>query len=44
MSIIPHLSGGSGLAMGSGMFINPLLPEDSARFLRDDKIRPRVAS
>jgi UDPglucose--hexose-1-phosphate uridylyltransferase len=35
MSIIPHLAGGSGLAMGSGIFINPLLPEDSAKFLRE---------
>jgi UDPglucose--hexose-1-phosphate uridylyltransferase len=36
MSIIPHLAGSSGFAMGSGMFINPLCPEDSARFLRAD--------
>jgi UDPglucose--hexose-1-phosphate uridylyltransferase len=35
MSVIPHLSGGSGLAMGSGMYINPLVPEDSAAFLRE---------
>jgi UDPglucose--hexose-1-phosphate uridylyltransferase len=34
MSVIPHVSGGSGLAMGSGMFINALAPEDSAAFLR----------
>ena len=45
MSIIPHVAGGSGLAMGSGMFINPLLPEDSASFLRGEgEMRPRVAS
>lgn len=45
MSIIPHLAGGSGLAMGSGMFINPLLPEDSADFLREEAtVEPRVAS
>lgn len=34
MSVIPHLAGRSGLAMGSGIFINPLFPEDSAAFLR----------
>ena len=45
MSIIPHLAGGTGLALGSGMFVNPLLPEDSAAYLRDDQLaRPRVAS
>ena len=44
MSIIPHFSGGSGLALGSGMFINPLLPEDSAEFLREDnEVAPGVA-
>lgn len=44
MSVIPHLSGGSGLAMGSGMYINPLLPEDSAAFLRDgNEAASRVA-
>lgn len=40
MSVIPHLSGGSGLAMGSGMFINALLPEDSAAFLRVEETPP----
>jgi UDPglucose--hexose-1-phosphate uridylyltransferase len=45
MSVIPHVSGGSGLAMGSGMFINPLRPEDSADFLREGfEARPRAAS
>ena len=36
MSIVPHVAGGSGLAMGSGMYVNSLVPEESASFLRGD--------
>ena len=35
MSIIPQVSRTAGFEMGSGMFINPSIPEDTARFLRD---------
>ena len=35
MSIIPHVSTTAGFEMGSGMFINPSIPEDSANDLRN---------
>jgi|TARA_B100002003_G_C13737510_1_gene368032 UDPglucose--hexose-1-phosphate uridylyltransferase len=35
MSIIPHVSRVAGFEMGSGMFINPSIPEESAKFLRE---------
>ena len=35
MSIIPHVSATAGFEMGSGMFINPSIPEDSANYLRN---------
>lgn len=38
MVIIPRVSQSAGFEMGSGMFINTALPEQSAQFLRD--IRP----
>jgi len=37
MSIIPHVSRVAGFEMGSGMFINPSIPEESAKFLREAK-------
>lgn len=37
VTVIPRLSRTAGFEMGSGMFINPALPEDSAAFLRDVK-------
>jgi UDPglucose--hexose-1-phosphate uridylyltransferase len=33
-TIIPHVTKAAGFEMGSGMFINPALPEESAAFLR----------
>lgn len=35
VSIVPRVSRVAGFELGSGMYINPSLPEDSARFLRD---------
>jgi UDPglucose--hexose-1-phosphate uridylyltransferase len=34
ITVIPRLSRTAGFEMGSGMFINPALPEESAEFLR----------
>ena len=34
VTVIPRLSRTAGFEMGSGMFINPALPEESAAFLR----------
>lgn len=35
ISIVPRLGKMAGFELGSGMFINPSLPEDNARFLRE---------
>jgi len=35
LSIIPRLSTAAGFELGSGMFINTSIPEDSAKFLRE---------
>ncbi len=34
VTIIPHVTRAAGFEMGSGMFINTALPEESAAFLR----------
>jgi UDPglucose--hexose-1-phosphate uridylyltransferase len=36
--IIPRLTETAGFEIGSGIFINPALPEDTARFIRDLKV------
>ena len=38
MSIIPHVSRTAGFEMGSGMFINPSVPEQTARYLREASV------
>ncbi|MBI3014445.1 MAG: galactose-1-phosphate uridylyltransferase [Candidatus Tectomicrobia bacterium] len=38
MSIVPRLSKAAGFELGSGMFINTALPEQSARLLRETQI------
>ncbi len=38
ITIVPRLSQAAGFELGSGMFINPALPEESAEFLRNIKI------
>jgi UDPglucose--hexose-1-phosphate uridylyltransferase len=38
VTIIPRLSRTAGFELGSGMYINPSLPEESAAFLREVKI------
>lgn len=35
LTVVPRVSRVAGFEIGSGMFINPTLPEESARFLRD---------
>jgi UDPglucose--hexose-1-phosphate uridylyltransferase len=38
VAIVPRLSRTAGFEFGSGMFINPSVPEESAQFLRDVRI------
>lgn len=38
VTIVPRVARTAGFELGSGMFINPALPEESAKFLRDVKI------
>lgn len=38
LSVIPRVSEAGGFELGSGMFINTALPEESAKFLRETKI------
>lgn len=38
LSVIPRLSQPAGFELGSGMFINSALPEESAKFLREIKL------
>lgn len=37
-TIVPHVSRTAGFEIGSGMYINPALPEESAEFLRTVKV------
>jgi len=43
MSIIPRLTRTAGFELGTGMFINTVIPEDAAEFLRDVKVETAVA-
>ena len=38
VSLVPRLSRTAGFELGSGMFINPSMPEECAAFLRDVKV------
>ena len=38
VAVIPRVAQMAGFEMGTGMFINTALPEESARFLRDVKL------
>ena len=40
LTITPRLARTAGFEIGSGMYINPSLPEESAQFLRDVRIPP----
>jgi UDPglucose--hexose-1-phosphate uridylyltransferase len=40
VSIVPRLSTVAGFELGTGMFINTVLPEQSAEFLRELKVPP----
>lgn len=44
IEIIPKLTKVAGFEWGTGFYINPTPPEESARFLREAKITPPVAS
>jgi len=35
VTIVPRVSKTAGFELGSGMYINTIVPEESARFLRD---------
>ena len=38
VTIVPRLSRTAGFELGSGMYINPSLPEESAAFLRNVEV------
>jgi UDPglucose--hexose-1-phosphate uridylyltransferase len=38
IAIVPRLSRSAGFELGSGIFINPAIPEESAAFLRNVKV------
>jgi len=42
MSVIPRLTRTAGFELGSGMFINTVIPEDAAEFLRNVKVEAAV--
>jgi UDPglucose--hexose-1-phosphate uridylyltransferase len=42
MSIIPRLTRTAGFELGSGMFINTVIPEEAAEFLRNVKVETAV--
>lgn len=44
LSVIPRLTQVAGFELGSGMFINTVLPEAAAEFLRNVKVEEKVAS
>jgi UDPglucose--hexose-1-phosphate uridylyltransferase len=42
MSVIPRLTRTAGFELGSGMFINTVIPEEAADFLRNVKVEAAV--
>lgn len=44
MSVIPRLTRTAGFELGSGMFINTVIPEQAAEFLRNVKVGSAVAA
>lgn len=38
VSVVPRVTKAAGFELGSGMYINPSLPEESAQFLRDVRV------
>jgi UDPglucose--hexose-1-phosphate uridylyltransferase len=43
VSIIPRLTRVAGFEMGSGMYINTVLPEEAAEFLREVNVESAAA-
>ena len=41
LAIVPRVSKAAGFELGSGMYINTAMPEDSAKFLREVEIPER---
>jgi UDPglucose--hexose-1-phosphate uridylyltransferase len=44
MSVIPRLTRTAGFELGSGMFINTVIPEQAAEFLRNVKVESAIAA
>lgn len=44
MSVIPRLTRTAGFELGSGMFINTVIPEEAAEFLRNVKVESAVGA
>ncbi len=44
MSVIPRLTRTAGFELGSGMFINSVIPEEAAEFLRNVKVEAAVGA
>lgn len=42
LTIVPRVTRTAGFELGSGMFINTALPEDSAEFLRSVETEPEI--
>ena len=42
MSVIPRLTRTAGFELGSGMFINTVIPDEAAEFLRNVKVEAAV--
>jgi UDPglucose--hexose-1-phosphate uridylyltransferase len=42
ISVIPRLTRTAGFELGSGMFINTVIPEEAAEFLRNVKVEAAV--
>jgi UDPglucose--hexose-1-phosphate uridylyltransferase len=42
MSVIPRLTRTAGFELGSGMFINTVIPEEAAEFLRNVQVETAV--
>lgn len=38
LDILPHLSSPGGFELGSGCYINPVVPEQAAKFLRNVEV------
>ena len=42
LAIVPRVTKAAGFELGSGMYINPAMPEDSAKFLREIDVSSQI--